>query len=46
MIWSSGANLELPLYYRSPKALDKLRFPLTLPYDTYPPAFVIRFIYF
>lgn len=29
------------LYYKSPKALDRFKFPFTRPNDTYPPAFLI-----
>lgn len=38
---SYGGSLLLFLYYRSPRALDKFKFPLTLPSYTKPPAFLI-----
>lgn len=44
MIWSYGGNLAFPLYSKSPSALERFKLPFTLPYWTYPPAFVIRFI--
>ena len=43
MSCSSGFNSVLALKDRSPRALDRLRFPLTLPFVTFPFAFVIRF---
>jgi hypothetical protein len=46
IIWSYGGNFGLPLYYKSPKALERLRFPFTLPYWTVPPALFILVIYF
>ena len=42
IICSSAGSLLFVLYYRSPNALDKFKFPFTLPYETIPPAFVIR----
>ncbi len=41
IICYSGVKFVLCLYSKSPKALDKFRFPLTLPKETYPPAFLI-----
>lgn len=38
MIKSSG-DLAPFLYSKSPKALDKFKFPLTLPSEMNPPAF-------
>ena len=45
IIWLSTPISLLFLYYKSPNALDKFKFPLTLPYVTIPPAFSIRSIY-
>ena len=36
-----GDSVVFCLYYKSPKALERFKFPLTLPNDTYPPAFRI-----
>jgi|JI71714CRNA_FD_contig_31_2640010_length_237_multi_1_in_0_out_0_1 hypothetical protein len=44
IICSYGVNFKLPLYYKSPKALERFKLPFTLPYCTYPPAAVIRLI--
>ena len=38
---SSGLSFESFLYSKSPMALDKFKFPLTLPSLTNPPAFSI-----
>ena len=46
IICSYGDNASFFLYSPSPKALDKLRPPFTLPKFTVPPAFVILFIYY
>ena len=46
MIWYSGPIDGFCLYSISPIALDKLRLPFTLPYETVPPAFVILFNYY
>ena len=46
IIWHSTPTSLLFLYYKSPNALDKFKFPLTLPYVTIPPAFSIRSISF
>jgi len=45
IICSSGFIFKLPLYYKSPNALDKFKLPFTLPYCTYPPADLIRLSY-
>lgn len=31
MIWSSAGNFGLPLYYKSPRALERFKLPFTLP---------------
>lgn len=41
IICYSGVNLVFCLYYKSPNALDKFKFPFTLPKETSPPAFLI-----
>ena len=41
IICSSGGSLLLHLYSRSPSALDRFKFPFTLPNYTFPPAFLI-----
>ena len=46
IICYSADNASFFLYSPSPKALDKLRPPLTLPKFTTPPAFVILLIYY
>lgn len=43
MICSSKAIFSFSLYIKSPKALERFKFPLTLPSFTVPPAFVILF---
>jgi len=45
IICSSGDKFLFYLYYKSPKALDKFKLPLTRPYWTSPPALLIRFVY-
>lgn len=46
IICSSADNDSFFLYYPSPKALERLSPPLTLPKFTTPPAFVILLIYY
>ena len=46
IICSSGDNEVFFLYSPSPKALERLSPPFTLPKLTVPPAFVILLIYY
>jgi len=41
-IWSSGPKVAFILNSKSPRARDKAKLPLTLPYSTNPPAATIR----
>ena len=46
IICYSGLKLLDFLYYKSPKALERFKLPLTLPNVTYPPAFLILSSYY